>query len=50
METTISEGADQHRTPGSAWRIRADRSFDGWAYTVAIEPWSERAAAKVRRL
>jgi hypothetical protein len=30
--------------------IRAHRTFDGWAYTVAIEPWSERAAEKVRHL
>jgi hypothetical protein len=30
--------------------IRAHRTFDDWAYTVAIEPWSERAAKKVRRL
>jgi hypothetical protein len=30
--------------------IRAHRTFDGWAHTVAIEPWSERAAEKVRRL
>jgi hypothetical protein len=30
--------------------IRAHRTFEDWAYTVAIEPWSERAAEKVRRL
>jgi hypothetical protein len=30
--------------------IRAHRTFGGWAHTVAIEPWSERAVEKVRRL
>jgi hypothetical protein len=30
--------------------IRAHRTFDGSAYTVAIEPWSEPAAETVRRL
>jgi hypothetical protein len=30
--------------------IGSRRTFDGWAYTVAIKPWSEQAAEKVRRL
>jgi hypothetical protein len=30
--------------------IRARRTFDVWAYAVAIDPWSELAAEKVRRL
>jgi hypothetical protein len=30
--------------------IRVHRTFDRWAYTVAIEPWSEPAAETVRRL
>jgi hypothetical protein len=30
--------------------IRAHRTFDGWAYSVAIQPWSDRAAEKVRRI
>lgn len=38
--------------PGRGFEVTgmgARRTFDGWAYTVAISPWTEQAADEVRR-